>query len=127
MSEFVELQYLMRFLDIHLLDPVILGTRIRQARERLGMSQEELAEAVSKDQRAVSEYENGKRKLAATELPEFARVLNVPLMYFYEGAQNTEDFDQEFLAEFRRLPTSEAKHAAIAIVHILLETLRSRP
>ena len=65
------------------MDPKILGERIREARERAGISQEDLAVAVGKDQRAISEYENGKRKLSVTDLPMFARTLRVPLLYFY--------------------------------------------
>jgi len=44
------------------MDAKIIGRRIRTARERLGLSQEALATAIGRDQRTVSEYENGKRQ-----------------------------------------------------------------
>ena len=113
----------MRFKDKCLLDPKYLGVRIRQARERLGLSQDELAAAVSKDQRAISEYENGKRKLAVTDLPEFARTLDVPLMFFFEGEIAAQDQDRAILDQFRRLPSPEARQAAIELVRILSDTV----
>ncbi len=101
------------------MNPVLLGQRIRSARERLKMSQEELAMLVSKDQRAISEYENGKRKLAATDLPSFARVLKVPVLYFYGGQLEGEALDETLLMEFHRLPTQRARQAAIELVRTL--------
>ena len=47
-----------RFQDKSSVDARTFGARIREARERLRLSQEELAEAVSKDQAAISEYES---------------------------------------------------------------------
>jgi transcriptional regulator with XRE-family HTH domain len=43
-------------------DPLTLGTRIRRARERARLSQEELAKAVSASPRAVGDWENDRRK-----------------------------------------------------------------
>jgi transcriptional regulator with XRE-family HTH domain len=105
------------------LDTELLGNRIRVARERLGLSQEELGTVVSKDQRAISQYENGKRKLSATDLPTFAQTLKVPLLYFFEGEAVLEDLDKAVLDEFRRLPIQEAKQAAIDLIHVLLDLL----
>lgn len=94
----------------------LLGVRIRQAREQLGMSQEELAARVARDQRAVSEYENGKRRIAAIDLPVFAQALQVPLLYFYEGELSSNDLYRDFVEEFQKLPTLEAQKTAIALL-----------
>ena len=100
-----------------------LGIRIRRARERIGMSQEALAEAVGRDQKAVSEYENGKRKLPATELPLYAAVLEVSFSYFFEGDIDVE-LDQVLLQEFHTLPTSEDKNAAVQAVRLISNTIK---
>lgn len=105
------------------LDAKLLGLRIRQARERLGMSQEDLAAAVSRDQGAISEYENGRRKLAVTDLSRFATVLEVPVGYFFEEGAPVYELDEVLLNYFHRLPTREAQRAAVDIVRILLTTL----
>lgn len=101
------------------MDSKQLGIRIREAREGMGMSQEDLAAAVGKDQGSISEYESGKRRLSAIDLPGFAKALRVSLLYFYEGAVHESDVDHLLLAEFRQLPTLEAKHAVIDVVRIL--------
>lgn len=101
-----------------------LGKRIRHARERVGLSQEELAEAVQRDQKAVSEYETGKRKLPATDIPTFASVLGVPFSYFFDGELHLDELDQVLLQEFHTLPTQEDKHTALQAVRLISDTVR---
>jgi transcriptional regulator with XRE-family HTH domain len=105
------------------LDSKLLGSRIRQARERLGLSQEDFAALASRDQGAISEYENGKRRISATDLPTFAEILNVPLLYFFEGEIDLDDLDHALVKEFHRLPTSEAKQVVIEITRLLSDTM----
>jgi len=105
-------------------DQVELGKRIRHARERINMSQEALAEGVARDQKAVSEYENGKRKLPATDLPVFARVLGVPVSYFFEGEFQEDQLDQLLLQVFHTLPSPEDKQAAIQVVQVISDTAK---
>jgi transcriptional regulator with XRE-family HTH domain len=113
----------MQFLDIRRVEQAQLGQRIRAARENAGLSQEEFAEAVRKDQRAISEYENGKRKIPATDLATFAHVLGVRITYFYEQDTTADDLDQLVLHQFHTLPTPEAKHAAIQVLRLFSDTL----
>ena len=100
------------------LTQIQLGQRIRQARERVGISQRDFAQAVSKDQKAISEYEIGKRRIAAVELADFAQVLGVPITYFFEGEFGVDELDQVLLNEFRALSTQEEKQEAITILRI---------
>ena len=102
------------------MDPKLFGNRIRQARERRGISQDELARLISKDQRAISEYENGKRRLAAVDLPVLANVLDVSLLHFFEDDPNVYDLDRFLLEEFHRLPTLKAKQILIGIARVLV-------
>jgi transcriptional regulator with XRE-family HTH domain len=106
-------------------DGKLLGARIKQARERLQMSQEQLGEIVSRDQRAISEYENGKRRIAAIDLPLFAHALQVPLLYFYEGEQlSSSDQYQLFFEEFQQLPSLEAQRTAMELVRAFANYLK---
>ena len=89
------------------------------------MSQEDLAAAVAKDQGAVSEYENGRRKLAAADLPRFSTALEVPLGYFFADELPTYDLDDALLDYFHRLPTPEARTAVVEIVRVLFNTLQN--
>lgn len=60
-----------------------IGERIRDARERSGMTQEELAVLIGKTQKAISGYENGTRAIRITEIPDLARALGVHPGYFF--------------------------------------------
>lgn len=101
-----------------------IGTHIRQARERIGMSQKDLAQAVGRDQKAISEYESGTRKMYASELAVFANVLNVPVRFFYEGTVDSNDLDETLLFEFHALPSDEHKQDVISILRLLLKSLK---
>lgn len=116
----------MRFRNNSFVDAQLLGDRIRQARERLGLSQEEFATLIARDQRAVSEFEHGKRRLVATELPLIAQALQVPLLYFYEGEFSLQDLDTAILKEFHRLPSSEARQSAIDLLRIFSDAMLDR-
>ena len=105
------------------LDPEILGKRIRQARENIGLSQEDLAHEVGRDQRAISEYENGKRRILVTELPVLARILQVPVIYFFEGEGVLDDLDSLVLAEFHRLTDLDDKSAALELIRLFCDTV----
>jgi transcriptional regulator with XRE-family HTH domain len=105
------------------LDPKLLGQRMRQARERLGLSQDDFAALISRDQRAVSEYENGKRRITVTELPTIAKVLKVPLLYFFEGEVEVNDLDRVLLEAFHQLPNDVAQSSAIEILRLFNRAL----
>lgn len=106
------------------MDQSDLGKRIRLARERIGMSQEVLAERVERDQKAISEYETGKRKLPAVELPLYAVALGVPVIYFFDGDFQIDELDQVLLKEFHGLSTHEDKRAAIEAIRLISEVVR---
>jgi transcriptional regulator with XRE-family HTH domain len=101
-----------------------LGLRLREARERLRMSQEDLAAAVAKDQKAISEYENGRRKLAVTDLPTIATVLQVPISYFFDEDPSFPDLDTALLDYFHQLPSVEDKQALVDVMRILSGVIR---
>ena len=100
-----------------------LGQRIRQAREKRGLSQWELATALGIGQRGISELENGNRKLAVSELPILSDTLGVSILYFLEGTLLEQDaFDQLLLLHFKSIPSDDLKKSVIEIARILSET-----
>lgn len=59
-----------------------MGILIRDARNKMGMSQAKLADAVQMRRAAISDIENGKRVLDVIGLVKFSRVLNQPIDSF---------------------------------------------
>jgi len=107
-----------------LLNPAELGQRIRAARERLGLSQEELAALIKRDQRGVSEYERGQRRLAAVDIPLLAHALQVPILYLYEGVMAEDDLDYQLLGIFHQFTSPQEKQAAVDILRIMAQTFK---
>jgi Zn-dependent peptidase ImmA (M78 family)/transcriptional regulator with XRE-family HTH domain len=61
-----------------------LGERIREARKRAGVSQEELGRAIGLDRTAVNKIEGGIRKVTALELSDIAAEIGVRMSTFFE-------------------------------------------
>jgi transcriptional regulator with XRE-family HTH domain len=55
----------------------VIGTRVKELRERSGISQERLAVLLGVGRSTVSQIEGGSRKLSAEEIVTLARILNV--------------------------------------------------
>lgn len=67
-------------IDVH------VGSRVKLRRTLLGMSQEKLGEQLGLTFQQIQKYEKGVNRIGASRLFELARVLNVPVQYFYEEA-----------------------------------------
>ena len=67
-----------------------VGSRVRMRRMLVGMSQEKLGEALGITFQQIQKYEKGTNRIGASRLHQIARVLSVPVEYFYEGAPQIE-------------------------------------
>src|SRR5579863_10327420 len=65
-------------IDVH------VGTRVRLRRTLLGMSQEKLGDAIGLTFQQVQKYERGANRIGASRLFDLARVLDVPVAFFFE-------------------------------------------
>ena len=64
--------------DVH------VGVRLRQRRNLVGLSQTKLSETVGLTFQQIQKYENGTNRISSSRLYEFAKVLNVPVSYFFD-------------------------------------------
>lgn len=64
--------------DVH------VGARMRQRRSLLGMSQTKVADAVGLTFQQIQKYERGSNRIGSSRLFEFAKVLDVPVSYFFD-------------------------------------------
>ena len=62
-----------------------VGNRLRLRRMMIGMSQERLGELLGLTFQQVQKYEKGVNRIGAGRLFEIARILGVPIFYFYES------------------------------------------
>lgn len=66
-------------IDLH------LGKRLRRRRRLLGLTQQQVANAVGIRFQQVQKYECGANRISAARLWELSEALEVPISYFYDG------------------------------------------
>ncbi len=74
----------------HELDKYV-GARIRERRTMLGYTQQQLADMIGVTYQQAHKYERGINRISAGRLYEITRVLNVPITYFFEGLEGSEE------------------------------------
>ena len=62
-----------------------VGSRIRERRVMLGLSQQQLAQMIGVTYQQAHKYERGLNRISAGRLYEIAQVLSVPVSWFFEG------------------------------------------
>lgn len=65
------------------------GRRVRLRRTLLGMSQGRLAEALGVTFQQVQKYERGTNRIGASRLHDIARILGVPVSYFFDEMETS--------------------------------------
>src|SRR5215471_4863358 len=65
-----------------------VGSRVRMRRKMLGMSQEQLAEALGITYQQVQKCEKGANRIGASRLQQISHILQVPVAFFLEDASN---------------------------------------
>ncbi len=69
------------------IDRMRLGDRLKQAREYLDLSQDEVARMMGVPRTAISLLESGQRRLDALELKKFAGIYKRTVAYFTEESE----------------------------------------
>ncbi len=89
-----------------------IGLRLREMREYLGLSQDEVAKALKMPRPAVSLIESGERKVDALELKRFADLYQQPIDYFVSEKADTATAKEP--AHLQRAPRDVAQLARTA-------------
>lgn len=110
-----------------------VGSRVRMRRMLVGMSQEKLGDALGVTFQQIQKYEKGTNRISASRLQTIAKVLGVPVEFFFEGspqpvAMNETGFAEigqtTFVADF--LSTGEGVQLNKAFVRIKDPKIRRR-
>ena len=67
--------------DVH------VGKRIRHRRWMVGMTQQQLGDAVGIKFQQIQKYETGMNRVSASRLWDIAHALDVPVSFFFEGLE----------------------------------------
>lgn len=109
-----------------------VGSRVRMRRMLAGVSQEKLGEALGLTFQQVQKYEKGSNRISASRLQQIAKMLDVPVSFFFDGAPAGDALGENFvdssattyISEF--LATSEGVQLTKAFTRIKSGRVRRR-
>ena len=62
-----------------------LGSRVRLARQAENISLQDIASQIDVDVRELEKIENGEQDITALQLGKMSKILQVPILFFYEN------------------------------------------
>jgi len=95
-----------------------IGMRIKIARIKAGLKQKDLAEKVGLHRMSISAIESGRRGTTVAQLVEFAKVLGVPVSYFFTGAEDETGKTDDDTAELEKLLAVLMQRDAEAVANL---------
>jgi transcriptional regulator with XRE-family HTH domain len=111
-----------------------VGERIRARRTELGLTQEQLAEALNVSYQQVQKYETGANRISAGRIFELARKLRVDVSYFFEGLPLDAPAEQvplehggrqrsaiELVRKFAQIEDPQVRSAIAALVKAIVD------
>jgi transcriptional regulator with XRE-family HTH domain len=110
-----------------------VGARVRMRRLLVSMSQERLGEALGITFQQIQKYEKGANRIGASRLQQIAKILGVPVEFFFEGAPSGDIImatgfgelpQSNFVSDF--MATSEGVQLTRAFVRISDAQVRRR-
>lgn len=97
-----------------------VGSRIWQRRRELGFSRRKLGEMVGVGLKQVNKYELGINRVSAGRLYEIAKALDVPVGYFFQGAEMSDQ-------DFPNGPNNAARTTRDSEIEVLLDVYHALP
>lgn len=78
-----------------------IGQRIRLARQRAGLTQEDLAAQISRTAESISNIERGLQEPNIRTMQSLAKALDIPVTEFFEFADDSSSPDERRQLEFQ--------------------------
>jgi transcriptional regulator with XRE-family HTH domain len=110
----------------------LVGSRVRMRRMMVGVTQEKLGDACGITFQQIQKYEKGTNRIGASRLHQIARILEVPVEFFYEGATSDQNsggpsvVDQNARSITEFLATPEGLELVRAFMAVPEKRLRRR-
>jgi transcriptional regulator with XRE-family HTH domain len=97
-----------------------VGSRIRERRVMLGLSQQQMADMIGVTYQQAHKYERGINRISAGRLYEISQVLRVPVSHFFEGIDGNSGGEEltmrqrmclELARNFSQIPSERHREA----------------
>jgi transcriptional regulator with XRE-family HTH domain len=107
-----------------------VGSRIRQRRIMMGLTQQQLADLIGVTYQQAHKYERGINRVSAGRLFEIAQVLTVPVGHFYEGLDSGDErpvnarqrMGLELARNFAQIQNTKHQEALTQLARALAQT-----
>jgi len=104
-----------------------VGTRVRERRIMLGLTQQQLADLIGVTYQQAHKYERAINRISAGRLFEIAQVLGVPVSYFFAGLEQDSDRSVsprermclELARNFAQIPNERHQEALSQLARVL--------
>ena len=97
-----------------------VGARIRAARKRKGLTQEELAFEMCLCKQSISAYENDKAELGLSVITEIARLLDTTPAYLIGIEEEQDPYISEMTGLMRRIKDDRVKEMLLAQIRAVV-------
>lgn len=118
----------------------IASKRLKMRRIMLGMSQQDLANAASVSIQQIQKYENAINRISSGKLHALAKIMQIPVNYFFGSDDNnpivfleqeseqkkkpgTSDYDKEiveFIKAFKTVKDTQSRKKILALIKIMV-------
>lgn len=104
-----------------------VGSRVRERRIMLGLTQQQLADLIGVTYQQAHKYERAINRISAGRLYEIAQVLGVPVSYFFAGIEQDSDRSVtprermclELARNFAQIPNERHQEALSQLARVL--------
>ena len=126
-------------------DSKFIGRRMRQIRERAGLSQNEVGDLLEVSYQQIQKYEQGVNRISVEKLQRLAAALRVPMMAFFadpslppslqeQTAEGTSPYqptplssrERDLLQWFRAIQDEELRVCLVTLVQLAAQMQRQR-
>lgn len=104
-----------------------IAARLKEAREYLGLSQQEVAAALDLPRTAVSMIESGQRRVESLELKALAKIYQRPIAFFTGDEETVLDSDVAMLAKQVAKLSEQDRGELLRFGEFLIQRSQARP
>jgi transcriptional regulator with XRE-family HTH domain len=103
-----------------------VGSRLRQRRMLLGISQEQLAEMLGLTFQQVQKYERGTNRISASRLFQLARALDTPITWFFDEMESERGAEKPEISAEESDPMSRRETLELVRVYSRIDDRKVR-
>jgi transcriptional regulator with XRE-family HTH domain len=107
----------------------MIGSKVNELRLNKGISRQELARQIGVTHQQLQKYVKGTNRITASRLVDIARILDTPIMYFFENSNEQEALNKILLEQecinvmkdFSQINSSTHRQTILNLISVFLQ------